>query len=423
MSHRIWQFFYNTAWYLVAGCWFIFHRSHFIPHPAGRKALRDRLVFYPPFRCKERPVLWFHASSLGEVLTISPLMKKLRTHFAHSQILSVGTVRGAEVAPQSGADRVIYLPLDLDFLTDKAFRRNRPDLLVILETEIWPNLYREAARRNVPLILVSGRISARSFHRYRLAGPFLSGVLKSPIFLMQTEQDRQRLIAIGAPEKRVEVCGNIKLDGVKSELSEKDKGRLEIFPPSRPVIVAGSTHPGEEEALLASYRELRQTWPDLTLILAPRHLSRLGEVTAILNRDQVDYLLRSSLPSAKRPGVIVVDTYGELSKIYWLADVVFVGGTLAPVGGHNLAEPAALGKPLVIGPNFSTCKQQVDMLAAHDAICIVDTPQKLTATLRDLLSSPQKALAMGIGARKAVLANQGSLDKCISRIEEVLAFQ
>jgi 3-deoxy-D-manno-octulosonic-acid transferase len=417
-----WQRLYDILWHFVLLGWSILQLWKVMQGRQRRQALHERLAMYPAMAWQRQPVIWFHASSLGEVMSVTPLMQKLRDRFPHSQLLSVSTVRGEGVARQkSGADRVVYLPLDISYLVRKAIRRIRPDLVVVFETEIWPNLFWECARQNVPVLVVSGRISPRSFPRYQKARPFFASVLQYAHLLMQSQEDRERIIAIGARPAQVAISGDIKFDGIRSELTfEEIQGLQTTFPLSRPILVAGSTHEGEEEMLIAVYEGLKSKWPDLSFVLAPRHLTRLPQVVALLESHKIGYRLRSQPFSNEKSHVILLDTYGELNRVYWLADVVFLGGTLVPVGGHNIAEPAALGKPVVFGPFISNCKRQAEMFLSLNAAIQVKSREDLSECLTSLLADSNKARAIGDKAREVVVANQGAMNQCLDRIETMV---
>jgi 3-deoxy-D-manno-octulosonic-acid transferase len=349
-------------------------------------------------------------------------MQSLRSRFPQSQILSTSTPRGEEIAQKKGqADKVIYLPLDISYLVRRSLDRMRPDIVVIFETEIWPNLFWECASKNIPVVLVSGRISPRSFPLYKMAKAFFASVLAQGYFLMQSKEDMERILAIGVPTDRVSLCGDIKRDGIRTALSPEEIAFIEkTFPGQRPIVVAGSTHAGEEAMLLDIYTALRQEWPSLSLILAPRHLKRMGEIQHLLEQRKIKYTLRSQILQENINSVIVLDTYGELSKVYYLADVVFVGGTWANVGGHNLLEPAALQKAVLFGPHIFNCKDQAQLLVEKKAGFLVSSPDELKEKMRELLSSQEKASAMGKRGQGAILENQGAIAKCIAKIEQIL---
>ena len=406
-----WQFFYDLLWHFFFTFWLVLSLLKF-----DRRIFRSRLGLYRICRSK-LPLLWFHGSSLGEILTLIPLMKEIRQHLPHQQLLSVSTIRGDYIAQKkSEADHIVYLPLDISYIVRRALFYVKPKLIIILETEIWPNLFWEAEKADIPILLVSGRISPRSFPRYKLARPFFSHVLKHASYLMQSPEDRQRIVAIGAPESQVEIAGNIKFDGLRTELSSEEIQELKkTFPISKPVLVAGSTHSGEEKIILDTYLELLRDFPSLTLILAPRHLKRLKEIQNLLESYKLKYVLRSQI-SSSMPQIILLDTYGELTKIYYLADIVFVGGTLVPVGGHNLMEPAAFGKAVLFGPYISSCRRQAQILQEKNAAQRANSAEELSLSIKELLQAKEKAEGMGKNAQKIVKENQGALKRCVEKI-------
>ncbi len=378
------------------------------------KRLKSRLVFYPALK-KNSSVVWFHGASLGEVLALIPLMERLREDNPEQiQVLSVNTVRGEYVAlKKSPADKVIYLPLDLSYIVKRALRRLHPSMIIILETEIWPQLFWQAAEENIPVVLVSGRISTRSFPRYKLLRGFFSNVLARGHFLMRTQGDAQRLTQIGAPVEAVHICGDIKYDGLKMKLSAEEKKQLEqIFSPQGPVIVAGSTHAGEEKIILEAFKRIKEIYPKAHLIIAPRHLKRANDVSKLIENTTLTYERRSETKKASSADIFLLDSYGELSFVYELASLVFIGGTLVEIGGHNVMEPAAFGKPVLCGPYYANFRRHVQSLQEQDSIIIIDGPDELFGVLFHLLSHPKEALAMAQRGQEVVFSNQGALGKC-----------
>ena len=279
----------------------------------------------------------------------------------------------------------------------------------------------ECSKAKIPLIIVSGRISKRSFPKYKLAKFFFATVLKDGIFLMQTQEDIDRIIQMGAPKTNVKLCGDIKLDGLKTELTIHEKTFLNnTFNIDGPIIVAGSTHPGEEELIVRAFKKLEQKWPKLHLIIAPRHLKRIGDVQHWLDKNNYIYILRSKLPESKPEKIILLDTYGELSSVYYLAKIVFVGGTIVPVGGHNLLEPAAFGKPVIFGKYIDNCKKQAQLLLNNNAGKMILNNDELEKEIDYLLSNPHKIEEMGTQSKNIIITNQGALNKSVNEIEKIL---
>lgn len=238
---------------------------------------------------------------------------------------------------------------------------------------------------------------------------------------MKTEEDMQRILHIGADASKTILAGDIKLDGIKTELSEEDTIFLhKNFPVSTPVIVAGSTHNGEEKILFEIFSSIRKNFPHATLIIAPRHLKRIGEVTTLLKKMKCAYTLRSDLPQVDIKNIIVLDTYGELSKVYTLADIVFVGGTIVPIGGHNLMEAAAFRKPVIFGQYTSSCRRQAQLLLEKEAGFRVKSKQELQLCIEKLIHSPDERKVCGEKAYKVIVSNQGAMDRTIRYIKNII---
>ena len=303
--------------------------------------------------------IWIHAASVGEVQVARLLITRLRERIPERRIiLSVTTPTGRSVAKKSiGRDiaDLFYFPLDFRFAARRALRRIRPVMFIAIETEIWPQFLRECRRFGIHYGIVNGRISRKSFGRYRLIRPLLAPGLSGMSFLfMQSEEEAKRIRALGGPAHRIRITGNLKSD---FSPSEPERNRLRKYfglGDEGPVFVAGSTAPGEERILLRAFRETRERIPQLRLILAPRHPERFDEVFQLLQKEGIPALRRTALKHKVREPweVILLDSLGELPHVYGLATVAFVGGSLVPKGGHNPIEPAAWGKPVLFGPHM-----------------------------------------------------------------------
>lgn len=413
---------YNGLWHIVLPFWMLLQLFSW---KKNKKEFWERLAVYPVSPWEKKPVIWFHGSSLGEVLSLWPFMKAIQREIPHAQILSTQTSRGRYIAEEKcQVDALVYLPLDVSYLIRRALKRWNPDLVILFETEIWPNLFWECEKQKIPVMIVSGRISPRSFPRYKKARFFFKNVLQNGYYLMQSQEDQQRILEIGASEDKVKICGDIKLDGIRTILSEEEKKFCEtIFPGADPMLVAGSTHHGEESVLLDVYLSLKKKYQDLRLVLAPRHLDRVPEITQWLQSQNREYSLRSDLPSTQAKDIVILNSYGELSKVYYRASWVFVGGTIAPVGGHNLMEPAALGKPVLFGHHIGNCRKQAQLLLEKNAGCMVYSRQELEEKLDFLLSHPQESSEMGRRGQDVVLANQGSMQKCLEEVKKFIRIE
>lgn len=421
--------FYNCIWIFFLPIWLAIQIWQWIRRsPQVKIVWKERLALYPQQKWGKQPVVWFHGSSLGEVLSLLPLIQECKKIWGDSQILTVSTSRGHYIAKEKKATPIIaYLPLDWFPIVSRAITQLKPDVLIVFETEIWPNLFWECYRRKIPVIVVSGRISLRSFPRYYLARTFFQTVLSQAIFLMQTQEDAIRIQKIGAPASRVFHTGDIKLDGLKTKLTSDDQKFLQQYfgTISQPAIIVGSTHPTEEEMVLDIAKKLQEQKRIVTFIIAPRHLNRVPDIVRIIHQRQIPYILRSqiggTLPQVPNDAnIIILDTYGELAKVYDLAHIVVMGGTFAPIGGHNLMEPAALAKPVVFGPNIGNCRQQAKLLLEKNAGIQVQNSAQLQECLEQLLDSPTMAVEMGKRGQNTVINNVGALQRSLEKLKEYI---
>jgi 3-deoxy-D-manno-octulosonic-acid transferase len=397
-----------------------------LTRPEYREGIGERFGRVAPSPAGRR-VVWLHAVSVGEVLSATPLVAAVRERYPDAHIVvSCGTPTGRAMARTrlKGADRVVYLAYDYAPLVAAASRRLHPDLLVLVESELWPNLLRTAARRGTPVLVVNGRISRRSFPRYLAARPLFRAALGGVRgFLMQTKRDARYVRRMGAPADRVEVAGNIKYDQPVVDYPPQELERLGRdlgIPPGAPVLLAGSTHAGEEEALARAYQALAPDVPGLVLVLGVRHPNRAADVVAALGRMGIQ-AGRKTLGDCKGKGVVLLDTIGELAAHYRLAAVAFVGGSLVPVGGHNPLEPAAAGIPVVYGPHVQNFAAPCATLEAAGAAVRVADEAALVAALRELLTDPEARARMGAAGAAVVTENRGAVAHTVARIGEVLA--
>ncbi len=370
------------------------------------------------------PAIWLHAVSLGEMSAAAPLVRTLRSRYPENPlVLTTATVTGRARARGLFGDTVDarFLPYDTPGAVARFLDRVRPRLAIIMETELWPNLFQECERRGVPLVLASARLSAKSVSRYRRLGRLFRGMFSaSSLIAAQTALDAERFVAIGAQSARTHVMGNIKFD---MELSAGviDQGRelRASFGSARPTWIAGSTHAGEEEQVLAAHEELRGS---TLLILVPRHPDRFRAVADLLSGRGVRFTRRSSgiLPDAATQ-VVLVDSVGELAALYASADVAFVGGSLVPIGGHNLLEPAALGLPVLTGPYQSNGQDIARLLLQQGAALQVADARELAAALTRLLADPAERQRIGAIGRHIVESNRGSVARLLELIEPLMA--
>jgi 3-deoxy-D-manno-octulosonic-acid transferase len=372
--------------------------------------------------------VWVHAVSVGEVLAARPLLPVLRDRFpGHRVFLSTTTMTGNEVAKKSarGVDGLLFAPFDFPNPVRRALEVLNPSLLVLVETELWPNLVHEARRRGTRVALVNGRISPRSFPRYARVRRFLSAVLSEvDLFLMQGEAHAQRIRALGAPADRVRVTGNLKFDAVEpGRIPERLARLIQGSGAPRPLWVAGSTVGGEEELVLSAFHRVRERVPQARLLVAPRHPERFAVVPAVVEAAGFRCLRRSALdPAAWRDGeVLLLDTLGELAQVYALASVVFVGGSLVPSGGHNILEPAVAGKAVVVGPHMENFQEIADQFRAERAIVQVASPDDLAREVSALLLDEERRRALGERARDLVGRNRGAVSRTADALASLLA--
>jgi 3-deoxy-D-manno-octulosonic-acid transferase len=378
-----------------------------------------------------RPVIWLHAVSVGESLAARPLLKALRAHYPdHAILISNTTETGRGIASRfQEKDLCIYFPFDFLPAVRRVLDRIKPSLIIIMETEIWPNFNREASQRGIPLMLANGRISDRSFNRYlRFAWFFRNTLQLFSSLCMQTETDRERIVAIGAPSERTQAIGNLKYDIPYRQIPTAEiqalRERYKI-PDHLTVICAGSTHPGEEEYLLRAYRELLTSIGDLFLVLVPRHPERGDQVADQLQVAGLSSCRRTTMKaeegSAFRSGeVLLVDTVGELMDLYALSDIVYVGGSLVPTGGHNLLEPASLGVPFVYGPYMSNFREIAALVAHYGAGIQVETPEALVEVIRTLIVSCDLRRVLGQNGLKMMRDNGGATERYMEVIARYL---
>jgi 3-deoxy-D-manno-octulosonic-acid transferase len=394
-------------------------------HPEHRGRVRQRLGFVPLVRA-DGP-LWVHAVSVGEVQAAAALVQALRQRRPDLPIvLSTVTATGAQRARALFGDTVqhCYLPYDLPGAVQRFLDRVRPQFAVILETEIWPNLYAALGRRGIPLLLGSARLSARSVCRYQRLASLARDVLSTDVAIgAQTADDAERFRAIGAPAERVQVTGNIKYD-LEIPPAQVEAGRdlRTRWGRSRPVWIAGSTHEGEEKAALEAHARLRERHPEALLLLVPRHPQRFEAVRALLRRRGEAHVRRSSgqLPQAP-DAVFLIDTLGELQMLYAAADVAFVGGSLVPIGGHSLLEPAVLALPILSGPYTQNAQDIASLLARSGALRIVPDADALGRELTGWFDAPDDARAAGERGAVAVTANRGAVGRLLAMVEPRLS--
>lgn len=394
-----------------------------------RTRLKDRLGF-PPKAVRENlqtlphPRVWFHASSVGELSAVAPIVRALKARHPPTCVLvSTQTLTGLaqvrEKIPESA--QALLLPLDYRRATRRILRWVEPDLLVLTETELWPNLIREARIRRVPLALINGRISDKSFPRYWKIRRLLRRMLDAfDLIVAQSEKDGERLQALGANPQRMKILGNVK--GDLEPRWETPALRTELrLPEERPVWVAGSSRPGEEEIILEAFARVRSRLPQAVLILAPRHLERLREVELLLQRRRLAYTRRSKVSQELIDfPIILLDTMGELARVYPLAQAALVGGSLLAFGGHNPLEPALAGVPVLMGPHTGNVATLLKALVEGGGAKVVNNAEELGQAVIKWLEQPALARRAGEAARRIAQAQRGSAGKTVDWLQKLL---
>lgn len=386
--------------------------------------IRTQARFMPP-----RP-LWIHAVSVGEVMAAAPLVREIKRRRPDLPIVvSTVTETGNLTAQRNlkNIDRVIFFPFDYDFIVRRCIGQIMPRAFIALETEIWPNFLRELNRHRIPAMIVSGRISGRSFKSYYLFRFFFKRVLAHVSWCcMQTRQDAERIISMGADPRRVVVTGNVKFDHQVPPISPQEHERLRSelrLRDGQPVFIAGSTHRGEEEIMLQVFREVRQRFPETLLILAPRHPERFDEVAALLRDSGLCWVrrtMRSATPDTEPVAVILLDTIGELAKVYSLGTVIFIGGSLVPIGGHNVLEPGVFKKPVLFGPHMNNFSEIAAILTSRDAACQVADRDDCIRQVLHLLGDPTLRERIGEAAFAVIQENTGAVAGSVSVLERMM---
>jgi len=373
--------------------------------------------------------IWLHAASVGEIVAASPIVKEIRQTFPEKPILvSVVTAAGYTMAKRIilEADSIIFFPLDLPNISHNVVKRIRPSVFLLVETELWPNFLRAARHFSIPVMMVNGRISDKSVKQYR----YLHTVLKSMLatvekFCMQSNIDAQHIIRLGADPKRVVVTGNTKFDQnyTSVTLEEQENIRKEMgFPQNSPILLAGSTHKGEEEFLFKALAKVRESIPNLKLVIAPRDVMRVTEITNLAV--SYGFIAKRRTALLEEPDgnhdVVILDTIGELGKIYSVGTVVYVGGSLIAQGGHNILEPAAHGKPIIVGPHMFNFKDTYALFSKRQACITVDDAAALAENIVELLNNEELRSHMSEETLAIIKENRGAARNSMIYLREIL---
>jgi 3-deoxy-D-manno-octulosonic-acid transferase len=420
---------YSTLLFLalvVGGPYWIYQM---LRHDKYRRGLWQRLGRVPArLRNLNVPVIWIHAVSVGEVLAVSELVLKLRSEFpGHRILVSTTTDTGQRLAQSRfGAENVFYFPLDFAFAVKGWLSALRPELIVVAETEFWPNFFRGAREQKVRVAVVNARISDRSFSGYRRWKRFLRDELAAvDLFLAQTPEDARRLAEIGAPTERISVAGNLKYDipAANSPAILDQLRRSFVQQETGPVIVCGSTVEDEELLVLGALKNIVASYPRAVMLLAPRHPQRFDQVADLLQELSIRSVRRSQWTGESlRGGVLLVDTIGELSALYALADVAFVGGSLVPRGGHNIIEPAQHGVAIVVGNHTENFRDIVSLFQSRDAVRVVSAAE-FPLQIMELLNDDEERKALGRRAAKTLAEQRGVTEVVAKQLKDLIVSQ
>lgn len=402
--------------------------------PKYRQRLLTRLGLRLPDMDKAKDSgsrIWIHALSVGEVMSSAALVREMRRRFPNWVIsYSTSTATGAGIARQKLGDTVDHLityPLDLFWSVRQVVKNVRPDLFVLIETDLWPNMLGALSRRGTPIILLNGRISESSFSCYKRFSLFFCPIFSLiDKFAMQSRADEERMLQLGIIPQKIHSIGNLKFDQEGVQVGEKEIEELRRtlhIPPESKVFIAGSTHAGEEETILSAYSKLIFTYPDLFLFLAPRNPGRADEVKRLVQSAGFDTYKRTELPAlpeSNKVQVVVLDTLGELSKLYVLATVAFVGGSLVPERGHNVLEVAAHARPVLFGPHIEDFREAAAALIKRGGGYMVNNEDELVAALRLILADSSRAQKAGERAFQVIEENRGAVEKAIDLIYKTI---
>ncbi len=388
-------------------------------------------------RKSKKPCIWIHGSSVGEALTGRMFVNRLEQICPEFDIVvSAWTNTGFATARKIYKNKyVFYFPVDLSFIVKRVFKKIRPDYIVLIELEVWPNFFVLTSKYKTPVLLVNGRISDKSMNFYgklfRFSNSFRKSLVDNKVYCARTEADAARFKKLGIPSENAHVTGTMKYDNIDTNVDEEEKSRLQsLFNISENdvVLVGGSTHNGEEEILLNLFKVLRNETPQLRLILVPRHIERAKEIASLVEKKgfiaarktvlQSDGKSRADFKSEN--SIIIVDTIGDLVNVYALAHCVFVGRSLVPRGGQNVMEPAGLAKPVVFGPHMFNFEEETKLLLENNAAKMVKDEEDLTNTIRALLSNPELRKDLGIRAQKIVIENKGATSRNVQILESIL---
>lgn len=392
--------------------------------PAYRGRMLERMGYFP---FKLGGCLWVHAVSVGETLAALPLIRELQARYDVPLLVTTMTPTGAERVKAALGDSVkhVYLPYDTPSAMARFLDTMQPLMGVIIETELWPNLLATCNARNIPVCLMNARLSARSARGYHRVGLLTRQMLKQlTVIAAQGRKDAARFISLGAHKERVFVTGNIKFDiRLPRDIEESVEQLQKTLNGDRFIWLAASTHEGEEELILAAHAKIREIVPESLLVLVPRHPDRFNAVASLCEKSFPTIRRSSGHACHRETAVYLGDTMGDLLKLYSVAQVVFVGGSFVPTGGHNILEPGSLAKPIVTGPHLFNFHEVSELFLKANALVKLENPDQLAETVLQLAGDPARCTKMGEAALKCVLDNRGALDKQLELIDNVFVSQ
>jgi 3-deoxy-D-manno-octulosonic-acid transferase len=420
LANRVWYLLYNVALTIAFVAALPFVPFVLLLGGRYRAGILQRFAIYPRAvlaRIASVNPIWIHAASVGEARAVAPLLHALKVDDPkRSVVVSTFTATGNRLARQlAGVDAVIFLPLDFFPVVRRALKTIDPSLLIFIETEIWPNLLRQTYRRGTPTLLLSGRLSAKALPRYLRWRPFFQRVLQYyTVIGMQSPQDAERILRLGADEKKVSVVGSLKF--AASGMGEGSQSVVSLRDPTRPLLVAGSSHRGEEEILIEVLGMVRADYPTFSMVLAPRHPERFGEVEKLLKSTTFAFHRKSQVRSEQyfERDILLLDTVGELPDFFAAGDITFVGGSLVNAGGHNILEPARCKKPVLFGPHMSNFASIAEGMTKTGAAIEVHGVDDLARALFTLLADSEKRLRMGQLAAQFAAANHETFTRNLS---------
>jgi 3-deoxy-D-manno-octulosonic-acid transferase len=420
------QFLYTLVVYLISP--FVLLRLFWLgtKNSAYWSRWQERFGFFS-WGDIDKPVIWLHAVSVGEVNAARPIINRLLDQYSNYQLLvTTVTPTGAMTALQLfGKDiRHLYLPYDLPFAVKSFLKLIRPSLLITMETEIWPNLYQACNRSNIPILIINARLSQKSAKGYQLVSSLMAQTLSLvDLIAAQTSNDAARFISFGAPKEKVIVTGNLKFDiTIPQSITEQAQSLKRYFSVNRLIWIAASTQEGEEKIVLAAHQKILVDYPDAILILAPRHPERISKVSNLCELIGFDYVKRTDqTPFTDKHTVYLLDTLGELQLHYAASELAFVGGSLVQTGGQNMMEPASLGLPVITGPHTYNFIEITDLLSEQDVLTLVSNETELANEVCKLLGNANQRHYLGEKGRAVIESNRGNIERLMQLIEPYLS--